>query len=469
MIRAITALALVIPALAQHAERASELIQHGDLKSAEMELRKAVDESPDDPALLTSLGGVLGMEGDLKQANTYLAKAVKLRPGDPLPRRNLAANEWQLGRFREAHENLERLIRADPKDKTAIFLLGMVCENEKDYPRSIALLESIPDVTERRPEAVVALASSYYHVGRRGDGQSTLSSILNHDVSPQVAFMAGRVAMDAGDYTLAERFFSGVQTTYSDPAAVKFQLALAQYRQDRRPDCEKTLRSAIEAKQANPEAYVLFCKLLAERGAYAEALQYVTEAARAYPQSSEVFSAKAALEMKLQYFSAAVDSLRRASLLSPSADIRRDLALAEWRAGNRAGATADFEDALRRFPRDAEALQMYGTLLLEDGSPDAKVRAIELFKKAIAVDKSAVEALYNLGNLALADGNLRSAEEYLEAAIKSDPGQSRSHFALSRVYRRQGRTADADLEMQQYQKLKAAEQGQKNLDRASSR
>ena len=64
----------------EHAEKALQFAQAGDLKSAETELRKAVELSPGDPALLTSLGGILGMEGNLLEANTYLAKAVKLNP-----------------------------------------------------------------------------------------------------------------------------------------------------------------------------------------------------------------------------------------------------------------------------------------------------------------------------------------------------------------------------------------------------
>jgi tetratricopeptide (TPR) repeat protein len=443
--------------LAQHAERASAYIEAGDLKNAEAELRKAIVETPNDPTLLTTLGGVLGMEGDLKQANLYLAKAVKLRPADPLLRRNLAANQWQLGRFREAHENLDILLRANPQDKAAIFLLGMVCENEKDYARSITLLESIRDVTDRRPEAIVALASSYYHIGKQADGQSALTKIAASNVSPQVAFMAGRVAMEAQEYPLAERFFSAVESTYADPAAAKFQLALTQYRQGRAEDSEKTLRRAIDLKQAKPEIYVLLCNVLAGRGAYTEALQPASDAADLYPGSAEVFSTKAGLEMKLQNYSAAVASYRRAATLKTSAEAARELALAEWRAGDKQRAAADFEKVISRFPRDAEARQVYGALLLEDGSAESKSRAVELFKQAIAIDKSAVEALYNLGNLALADGDLKQAADYLEKAIQSDASQSRLHFALSRVYRRMGRASDAESEMEKYQNLKQAE------------
>ena len=141
-----------------HADKAAAFVEHDDLKSAENELRKAVELSPGDPQLLTSLGGVLGMEGRLEDANVYLARAVRLKPDEPVLRRNLAANEWQLGRFPQAQQDLERLLAANPADRVAIFLLGMVSENQKNYARSISLLESIPEVAESQPEAYVALA-----------------------------------------------------------------------------------------------------------------------------------------------------------------------------------------------------------------------------------------------------------------------------------------------------------------------
>src|SRR5271169_1023298 len=88
------------PSAQEHADKAAEFVQRGNLKDAEAELRKALQLSPEDPTLLTSLGGVLGMEGDLAGANPYLARAVKLNTQDPVLRRNLAENQWQLGRLR---------------------------------------------------------------------------------------------------------------------------------------------------------------------------------------------------------------------------------------------------------------------------------------------------------------------------------------------------------------------------------
>ncbi len=54
---------------------------------------------------------------------------------------------------------------------------------------------------------------------------------------------------------------------------------------------------------------------------------------------------------------------------------------------------------------------------------------------------------------------LEQALAYLERAIQLDPNDSRLHIALSRVYRRLHREAEATKETEIYQKLKAAEPG----------
>jgi tetratricopeptide (TPR) repeat protein len=377
------------PASGPYAEKAAELAQRGDLKGAESELRKAVELSPKDPQLLTSLGGILGMEGKLSEANGYLAKAVELRPDNGLFRRNLAANEWQLGRFDQARANLEQLLRANPADKGSIFVLGMVCENQKDYARSIALLESIPEVAKHKSEAFVALASSYYHTNRREDAKAALKKLPSLPASPEVLLMGGRVAMDARDYALA--------------------------------------------------------------------IEIATNGVGRFPSSYELFLAKASAEMELRYFSQAVKSARRAEEIHPCAEAKRELALAQWRAGDKTQATAGFERAIRESPRDSAIYETYGTLLLEDRSPGNRDRAIALLKQAIALDSSSFEAQYQLGNVELAAGQFDAARKDLERAIQLNPADSRAHFAMSRVYRRLGRDSDADRELESYQKLKATQ------------
>jgi tetratricopeptide (TPR) repeat protein len=265
--------------------------------------------------------------------------------------------------------------------------------------------------------------------------------------------------MEGKDYPMAEALFSSIRSAYDDPAAAEYQIALAEYRDHRATQSEKTLLEAVQANRANKDCYLLLCQLLTEQGSGVRALQVATQASQAFPDSYEIVSVKASLEMKLQYFSQAASSYERAAKLNhKSSEATRNLATAEWRAGMRKQAANDFDQALREFPRDAAVPQIYGGLLLEDESPETRARAIELLKQAIALDSSSVEPKYQLANAELADGKPEQALTYLESAIKASPRDSRLHFALSRVYRRLGRSSEADREMEAYQKLKQAAQ-----------
>ena len=448
----------------QHADKAVQLAQQGDLKNAESELRKAVDLAPNDSNLLTSLGGILGMEGNLQEANTYLARAVRGNPQDPAPRRNLAANEWQLGRLKEARANLDLLLRANPRDKLATYLSGMVAEKEKDYARSAKLLESVPDVMSQQPDSWVALASSYYHSGRTENARAALQHLLIPPSTPRSAFLGGTMAAEAQDYATAEMLFRSVRSSYPDRAAVELEIALAQYQAGHKDESEKTLLAAVDANLTTSETYVLLCTMLSDKGSNVAALQVATHGARAFPDSSDVLSVKGSIELKLRYFSEAVATYEKASRLSDSAGVKRGLVTAQWRAGMHDLAEATFDQAIRQFPRDARTYQVYGTLLLDDGSPQNRERAIDLFKQALALNDSAVEPRYQLANLELENGHPQQALAYLEKAIQLDAKDSRLHFALARAYRRLSRDADARQETEIYQKLKAVELPGKQTD-----
>ncbi len=73
----------------QHAARATALVQQGNLKNAEMELREAVRLSPDDPAYLGFLGAVLGMEQMrlFEQLKAKEKKGTATLAGAPRPAR----------------------------------------------------------------------------------------------------------------------------------------------------------------------------------------------------------------------------------------------------------------------------------------------------------------------------------------------------------------------------------------------
>ena len=90
--------------------------------------------------------------------------------------------------------------------------------------------------------------------------------------------------------------------------------------------------------------------------------------------------------------------------------------------------------------------------------PATKVKAVSLLRSALAFNGSLAESHYQLGKLALDDGDLPSGIEHLETAVRLKPGSSKFHFALARAYRRSGRSEQASKESAEFQRLSAEEE-----------
>jgi predicted Zn-dependent protease len=94
-------------------------------------------------------------------------------------------------------------------------------------------------------------------------------------------------------------------------------------------------------------------------------------------------------------------------------------------------------------------------------SPDAiqkRGQARDLLEKALKLAPQSAQGHYLLGQIALQEGHLQEAGEELLRSLSSDPDRSKTHFALSRVYRRMGRADQAEKEFALYEKSKQAEE-----------
>src|SRR6185436_6884950 len=183
-------LALLGPALAfespsqqnkraeEHASRGFKLAEAGDVAKGELELRRAIALSPRNAVFLAGLANLLAMQQKLREGGTYFEKALKLDPENIATRRNLAAIQWQLGDLQAARTNLNSIIQRKRDDKAAVLLLGLVEENLKQYGKASRLLESVPDQVKQHPEAIGALANSYYRTSQPARARNTLDMLV---------------------------------------------------------------------------------------------------------------------------------------------------------------------------------------------------------------------------------------------------------------------------------------------------
>jgi cytochrome c-type biogenesis protein CcmH/NrfG len=477
-----------------HADRGLEFARSGDLASAEIELRQAVKLEPNNPEFLGTLGTLLAMDKKLEESAALFHKALQLAPADYTSRRYLAANLWQLHRYSEAKRELETILREHPNDPHSRLLLGMVSENSGDYATAAKMLSSVPDEVEKRPESMAALARSYYHLHEQAKARATLQRLPSHASNATALLLGAEIADQAGDHNEAEQLLKSISDSASNSMDIRYRKAKVQYHAGHFAECEKTLQltdgsvgtaeaynllgwcdhrlnkpkeataafeQAIALAPAAESNYVDLIKVLEAHNFLRVALDAANHAAALFPNSAAVFNLKGSIESRLLQFTDAVASYSHALQLDrTNANSILGLARAQASAGQISDATSTFNTAIQRFPKDARIKVAYAEILLkqmETGDSDAKSRAEQLLRSAIAIDALNAEALYQLGNIELNDGRSEEARRHLEQAVKLLPQSSQPHFALARAYRRLNRSNDAEREMDLYNKLKASE------------
>jgi Flp pilus assembly protein TadD len=123
-------------------------------------------------------------------------------------------------------------------------------------------------------------------------------------------------------------------------------------------------------------------------------------------------------------------------------------------------AEAQFREQTKIQPGNAEAAYRLGTALLQEGKAH---EAREELVRADRLRPQMPEVLYSLGKAALLDSDQAAAEkawvEVLSIEKNSDLA-AQTHYELAGLYRRQGKSAAAQEEMKEFQKLQNISPGQ---------
>jgi tetratricopeptide (TPR) repeat protein len=118
-------------------------------------------------------------------------------------------------------------------------------------------------------------------------------------------------------------------------------------------------------------------------------------------------------------------------------------------------AVEEFRAEAKLQPGNAEAAYRLGSALLQQGQ--AHQAHLEL-ERADQLKPEMPETLYSLGKAASLDGDAAIAQESWTKLLQIEKAGSlaaQAHFGLATLYRKQGKTAEAQHELQEFQKLQS--------------
>lgn len=300
------------------------------------------------------------------------------------------------------------------------YYLGVARERSGDLAGAAEALRAVLRHREGNLPAVVRLADLLVELGERDEAKFLYEAALQSPLGiPAGRAGLGRLALDAGDATLAVGHLRAALDAQPEATALRYSLGLA-YRDLGRTD---------EARD-----------LLAETGGdpvrYPDPL--MSQLALRYEGDGTASAGRAARRGDL---GEAAEGFREAVAANPG-DLasRRSLGLALARTGDLDGAREQFRAILERDPQNASAQLELGTVALAAGDFEAGIAGLQ---KAVDMAPEFREARQRLARALAAAGRLDEAIPHQRKAVELDPRDPAGHLGLARGLLEAGRPAEA--------------------------
>lgn len=236
----------------------------------------------------------------------------------------------------------------------------------------------------------------------------------------------------------------------------------------------------LDDKNFQKQAGLELVELDSGLGEFAAALAVTEKLEEALPQDPQILFA--AYEISSQM---AAQSLLNMVLVAPnSAEMHMMMGGELGRAGDHAGSIAQFREAIRLNPKLPGVHFELAEQLRASPDPAMNAKAADEYKAAVQENQYDERAWCKLGDAIAEKGDFKAAEDdyrkalalqprdadaetglaiamistdqskeampILESAVKDDPTNIVAHYRLSALYRRAGRTEDAQKQMNEY-------------------
>lgn len=308
---------------------------------------------------------------------------------------------------------LRNIVSLDPSNLNAHANLGVLLFFQGDYtaamPHMRTALQLQPDLW--RIEALLGIAEK--RTGDPTQAQKDLERAFSNLDDRKIQVDAGLELIELHSASLQLDKALSVAVKLQQLAPQNPQILLVSYEISHQV-MDQSLLSLMMVAPDSPEMHMLMAGELGRQGDHTDAIAQYREALRLNPMLPG-----AHLELAEQVRTSSDPALNKQ-------------------------AEAEYEAAIRVNQYDEMSWRQLGGIVTAKGDFKA---AAEDYKKALALQPKDSDAKTGLAIALISMDQTNEAISLLESAVKDDPTNVVAHYRLSVLYRRAGRTADAEHEM----------------------
>jgi predicted Zn-dependent protease len=291
----------------------------------------------------------------------------------------------------------------------------------------------------------------------------------------------GMLYFDGHDYTHAAEILKRGLELHPDMPTASAMLGMSYFQLGMNEKAEPLLHSALRANPADNNVEMILAHILINLKKYGEAASYLNNYLERNPKDQEAWYL-----LGKTYLQLSENALGKINEIDPNSVIAHeiageidesmhnyDLALVEyrkaidlaphqpgthmhmansyWLTGKWESAQAEFKAELENDPNNCTARWKLANSMLE--ANDSNEDALSELNQSIEHCPTLMQARTDRGRALIRLGKQSEALPDLLMAEKDSPAEPTIHFLLASVYRSQGKTAEAQQEMQTYSRL----------------
>src|SRR5215469_4603845 len=321
---------------------------------------------------------------------------------------------------------------------------GVDADKEHRFDVAIAEFRKATELDPNLAEAFVGLGQAYMEKGDYGSAIAPLKRAV--EINPDLP-----LAHQFLGYAFLAQGYAAEAVPHLERANARDALGIAQIETGQLSEAVANLQQALGKRPGDPD---LLYYLGRAGGLLSK--QSIDELIAKYPDSARAHQALAENYFVLRQMPQAEKEYKEALQKRPDLPgVHLELGQVYVGAAQWSKAEEEFRAEAKLQPGNAEAAYRLGAALLQQGKAH---EALAELKRSIELKPDMPETLYSLGKAASLDGQPAAAEKAWLRVTELEKNTSlaaQTHFGLATLYRKQGKTAQAQHEMQEFQKLQS--------------
>lgn len=406
--------------------------QAGRLREAEGIYRQILVAEPNSPHALHLIGVLASQMGQGEAALNYIRRAITLNPTAAQYHASLGAALATLGRTAEAIDIFNRALVLQPDLLDAHVNLGAALMKIGKFDQAVESLHSAIKIGPENFKLLDSLGNALSQAGRQEQAVEILKKALSlrPDFAPTHLTLGNALTkLNRATQAIAEyRAALAIRPEY--PEAMRNLSALLSQTTSVDEAIDLARRS-ISLQPESPHAWCSLGSALHRQNRYDEAADALSRAIALDPRFPQPYSELGEVFLKMKQPARAIDAFTQSLAIEPNAMLHYRIAVALLAQGKHEEAIAACLKAESLGFASQNLFNTLGAIHHQLGQID---KAIEYFKKALALQPDFPLAQWNLGVLQLLKGDFREGWLGYESRWKANNIVLPARYSLERIW-----------------------------------